>query len=549
MDALAAYAEIKSHAAEMQNVHMRDLFNTDPKRFEKYTLQAPHLFLDYSKNRITEKSLELLFKLAEESALSNKIKALFSGEKVNSTENRSALHTALRLPLEILEAKQTSMFSAKHPEICNDILACRKKMARLVSKIHENKLLGYSGEPIDTLVSIGIGGSFLGPKMVTEALKPYAKPSLNVHYIANIDGTDLASTLDQINPKTTLFLIQSKSFNTLETLENAREVRKWLESQGVGSSDIKHHFMAVTSNVPSALEFGILQENILPMWDWVGGRYSLWSAIGFPIAFILGMENFEALLKGAHDMDTHFLESPISENMPIILGLIGIWYHNFFDAHSYAILPYDQYLHFLPDHLQQLDMESSGKSISTHGEKLTYHSGPIIWGGEGSNGQHAYHQLLHQGTRIIPCDFIMPLKSHHKVANHHKYLFANCLSQSQALMQGKTLQEAIAELIESGTTKEKAESLAPHKVVEGNKPNNTILLDQLNPTSLGSLISLYEHKVFVQSTIWDINPFDQWGVELGKALGESLFDALDDNGKPINIDASTSGLLDLFKTS
>jgi len=544
LDALPTHNELKGHAKAIKAKHMRQLFESDAARFNKYSIQGPQIFLDYSKNLITEESLSLLFHAAHDASLKQKTKALFSGEllqgeALNNTENRAALHTALRRP------KDSTLpdIILDGVNISKNIRACQDKMAAFVAKIHAKQLLGFTGKPIQTLVSIGIGGSFLGPKMVTEALKPFAIDGFKCHYVANIDSTDLTQTLNNIDPETTLFLLQSKSFSTLETLENAYEVKRYLKLNGLPDEAIAKHFIAVTSNKTAAYKFGITDEHIFPMWDWVGGRYSLWSAIGLPIAFQLGMDNFEALLEGAFEMDQHFQHQDFEENMPVIMALLGIWYHSYFGADSHAILPYDQYLQFFPDHLQQLDMESNGKSVDRSGHALNYNSGPIIWGGIGCNGQHAYHQLLHQGTQLTPADFIVSLSSHNPIGTHHKHLFANCLSQSQALMKGKTYEEALQESLQSGMPEENAKKLAPHKVVKGNQPSNTLILDELNPKSLGTLIALYEHKVFVQSVIWDINPFDQWGVELGKTLSNSLFDQLESGKNDKNIDSSTAGLL------
>jgi len=540
LDSLTAHIELKQHKEEIKNLHMRDLFNQDDNRFARFKIQGPGFLLDYSKNRVTDKSLELLIKAAKEAGLDKRITQLMSGEKINLTEGRPALHTALRSPN--LDQK----FVIDGIDIHQEIRLCRDKMTNLVSDIHNKTFLGYTGKAISTLVSIGIGGSFLGPKMVTEALKPYFIPGLDCHYVANIDGSDIIEALKVIDPETTLFLIQSKSFGTLETIHNASAVKKWLLEKGLNNEQISKQIIAVTSNNEAAIKFGVSENNILPMWDWVGGRYSLWSAIGFPIAFLLGMKNFESLLHGAHEMDNHFSSRDFKHNIPVIMGLLGIWYQNYFDAGSYAILPYDHYLQYLPDHLQQLDMESNGKRVNQHGIELNYQSGPIIWGGVGCNGQHAYHQLLHQGTRLIPSDFIIPIHSHNELGEHHKHLFANCLSQSQALMQGKSYQEALDDLLQSGMDVSEAEELAKHKVINGNQPSNTLLLDKLTPKSLGSLIASYEHKVFVQSVLWDINPFDQWGVELGKSLGDHIYDAMEKPELINSLDKSTAGLLDIF---
>jgi len=545
LDHSPLHQELKTHALDIQSKPMREMFRDDPNRFSSFSVQGPHIFLDYSKNLINQDTLCLLNKTAENAKLHEQIKTLFSGGKfeerlLNHTENRSVLHTALRQPVD-------SSLILNDKNIIEDVKLCREKMANFLQKIHNKQILGFTNKPLRTLVSIGIGGSFLGPKVVTEALKPYAQEGYDCHYLANIDGTDLAEILQKIDPETTLFLLQSKSFGTLETLENAKAVKAWLLKSGVSDAQIRQHFIAVTANNAAAIEFGIDEDHIFPMWDWVGGRYSLWSAIGLPIAFVLGMKNFEALLSGAHEMDQHFLTADFDQNLPVIMALLGVWYQTYFGADSHAILPYDQYLQYFPDHLQQLDMESNGKHVDRDGKDLSYHSGPVIWGGIGCNGQHAYHQLLHQGTRLIPSDFIIPLNSHHDIADHHKHLFANCLSQSQALMQGKNLQEAVDELVATGMSQEKAAQLAPHKVIKGNKPSNTLILEKTTPESIGALIALYEHKVFVQSVLWNINAFDQWGVELGKSLSSDLYQALESVDSQLKFDSSTEGLLNKFK--
>lgn len=540
LDQSNTHSKLVSHAAEMHVTHMRDLFAQEPGRFEKLSLQAPHIFLDYSKNRVTDTTLQLLIESAREAGLPEQIKALVSGEELNNTEKRPALHTALRKP------KGESLF-LNGVDILKEVHETQDRMAAFVQKIHEGEYLGYSGKPINTLVSIGIGGSFLGPKTVTDSLKPYAIEGLSVHYVANIDGTDLTEHLKLVDPETTLFLIQSKSFTTLETIENGDAAKAWLRKQGLSETDLSKHFIAVSANVPAATAYGIAEEHIFPMWDWVGGRYSLWSAIGLPIAFLLGMEAFRELLAGAHAMDQHFEHSPFEANAPVLMALLGIWYGNFFSADSHAVLPYDEYLHYLPEHLQQLDMESNGKHVDRDGNTLHYHTGPIIWGGPGSNGQHAYHQLLHQGTRFISADFIIPLYPHHDLATHHEFLYANCLSQTQALMQGKTEEEAYAELIASGKSEDEARRLAPHKEIAGNKPSNTLILEKTTPASIGALIALYEHKVFVQGVMWGVNSFDQWGVELGKQLGGQIFNCLKGGDVPKQFDDSTLGLIQKFK--
>ena len=548
LTALPGHAKLLTHAQQMKSVHMRELFKEDAQRFERYSLQAPHIFIDYSKNRINHETLQHLVQLAEQAKLKEQIHSLFSGaafqgEALNNTENRPALHTALR---QVLDDKADDILLGSE-NISAEIRACHQKMQAFLAKVHAHAYTGARGKAITTLVSIGIGGSFLGPKMVTDALQPYSIEGFKCFYVANIDSTDLQQTLAKIDPESTLFLIQSKSFTTLETLENANAVIAHLAALGFSEQESSQHLAAVTSNEAAALALGIDPERIFPMWDWVGGRYSLWSAIGLPIAFQVGMANFKALLAGAHDMDEHFYQAPFEHNAPVLLGLIGLWYHNYFAAMTHAVLPYDQHLITFPDHLQQLDMESNGKHVSRSGEVLTYTTGPIIWGGIGCNGQHAYHQLLHQGSHLIPSDFIVCLKNTHPIGNHQAHLFSNCLSQSRALMAGKTKMEAFEELLAQGVTEVEAKRLAPHKENNGNQPSNTLVMESLTPAALGALTALYEHKTFVQSAIWGINPFDQWGVELGKVLGKEIYQAISSSKLADNVDASTKGLLKLFR--
>lgn len=549
LTSLSGHTALLNHFKSMQAVHMRDLFKDNPERFQQFSLQAPHIFIDYSKNRITRETLDYLINLATEAKLEAQIESLFSGAlfqgaHLNNTEKRPALHTALRRPVD----DQTQDLYLDQENISQAVRACQQKMQNFLDKVHAHQYPGAKGKAITTLVSIGIGGSFLGPKMVTDALKPYALLGFQCFYVANIDSTDLSQTLAKIDPASTLFLIQSKSFSTLETLENANAIKRYLAQQGFSDSDISRHLAAVTSNEQVALDLGIDPERIFPMWDWVGGRYSLWSAIGLPIAFTIGMAHFKQLLAGAHDMDRHFRETPFAQNAPVLLALIGIWYHNYFSAMTHAVLPYEQYLATFTDHLQQLDMESSGKHVSKSGEALTYTTGPVIWGGIGCNGQHAYHQLLHQGSHLIPADFIVCLHTHHPIANHHAHLFSNCLSQSRALMTGKTQAEIETELTRQGMVADEVQRLAAHKEHIGNQPSNTLLLNKLTPESLGALTALYEHKTFVQSVIWDINPFDQWGVELGKILGKEIYQTLDTPQKN-DFDSSTQGLMVQYQSA
>lgn len=531
-----SHAKLQAHAKRLANTHMRELFAAQSARFDTMTIESEHVLLDYSKNILDEDCLLDLLELVKDSGLEHYRQQMFSGAKINNTEQRAVLHTALRR-----DTRQALMLDGVN--ISEEIQATKDQVYHFVSALHKGEHLGYTGKGIDTLVSIGIGGSYLGPLLVTEALAPYAKAGLACHFVANIDGTDLSQVLAQINPETTLFVIQSKSFKTQETLENAKAAKTWFMAQGAQHQDVAKHFVAVSSNVEQAQSFGINPEYVFPMWDWVGGRYSLWSAIGLPIAFMVGSDNFEALLSGAREMDEHFCQQPAAGNIPIVMGLLGIWYNNYLGADSHAVLPYDQHLAKLPGYLQQLDMESNGKSVDLEGKALTEQSGPVIWGDVGANGQHAYHQLLHQGTRMVPADFIIAKNVQHELTEHHQHLIANCLAQSQALMAGKTLEQAQAELREAGLSAAEVETLAPHKVIAGNKPSNTLVLDKLSPASLGALIALYEHKVFVQGVIWGLNSFDQWGVELGKTLETRIYKAMQDDSKLAHLDSSTAGLI------
>lgn len=535
---------LKELRERLDTVAMKDLFREDPARAERYCIDGAGLTLDFSKNRITDEVVEALLALARRCGLEARREALLGGERVNVTENRPALHTALRNP-------GTSTILVDGQDVVAEVRQTLDRMESLVNEVLEQRRTGYSGKPFSDVVSIGIGGSYLGPKLVGEALQPFTQGGLRCHYVANIDGTEICETLRQVNPETTLFLIQSKSFRTQETLENSKVARQWFLERCPEAAAVSRHFMAVTANVPAAQEFGIDPDNVFPMWDWVGGRYSLWSAIGLPIALTVGMANFRALLAGAHAMDEHFRTAPLAQNLPVVMAMLGIWYNNFWGAETHAILPYDHYLRSLPDHLQQLDMESNGKSVCQAGTSLAWHTGPVIWGGVGANGQHAYHQLIHQGTRLIPADFIIPLTTHNPVATHHADLFANCLSQSRAMMAGKSLDEARAELAAEGHPREEVERLAPHKVIPGNKPSNTLTMAKVTPETVGALIALYEHRTFVQGVIWDVDSFDQWGVELGKQLGKEILPRLiGDAGDPGGTsDSSTDRLIERFRSA
>lgn len=531
---------LEHHQKDLQETSMRALFEADPERFPHFLLKAAGLTLDYSKNRINRETPDKLMALARHCALPEHIEAMFRGDAINRTEARPALHTALRT------ADPSASLMVNGEDILPEVRQTLDRMAAFVADIHSGKRKGLSGQAFTDVVSIGIGGSYLGPKLVTEALTPFHN-GLRSHFVANIDGSDISEVLRQVKPETTLFLIQSKSFGTQETLANARVARDWFLRNGGSESVIADHFVAVTTNRDAATAFGLDENNLFPMWDWVGGRYSLWSAIGLPIALSTGMDNFRALLAGAHELDEHFRTAPLEQNLPTVMAMLGIWYNNFWHAESHAILPYDHYLASLPGHLQQLDMESNGKRVTEDGAPVNYPTGPIIWGGVGANGQHAYHQLIHQGTRLIPCDFIIPLRTHNPVGNHHTALFANCLSQSQAMMRGKTLEEARQELSEEGKSPEDIDRLAPHKVIPGNQPNNLLMMDQLTPRTLGALIALYEHRTFVQGVIWGLDSFDQWGVELGKQLGKDILRQLEDDQPANSGDSSTDGLIELFR--
>ncbi|WP_122666677.1 glucose-6-phosphate isomerase [Pseudomonas viridiflava] len=538
--ALPAWQALNQHREAMQDFSMREAFNADPQRFSQFTLSSCGLFLDYSKNLINAETRDLLVKLANEVGLKDAIKAQYDGELVNSSEGRPALHTALRRPVgDKLQVNGVNVMPEVHKVL--------NQMTDLVGRIHDGLWRGYTEKPITDVVNIGIGGSFLGPELVSEALLSYAQKGVRCHYLANIDGSEFHELTMKLRAETTLFIVSSKTFTTLETLKNATAARAWYLAQGGSEAELYRHFIAVSSNNAAAVAFGIREENIFPMWDWVGGRYSLWSAIGLPIALAIGMSNFKELLSGAYSMDQHFLTAPFEQNMPVLLGLLGVWYGNFWGAQSHAILPYDHYLRNITKHLQQLDMESNGKSVRQDGTPTATDTGPVIWGGVGCNGQHAYHQLLHQGTQLIPADFIVPIVSFNPVSDHHQWLYANCLSQSQALMIGKTRAEAETELRDKGLSEEDVQKLAPHKVIPGNRPSNTLVVERISPRRLGALVAMYEHKVFVQSVIWGINAFDQWGVELGKEMGKAVYQRLTGGTDEPADDASTQGLINYFR--
>ncbi|MBA34326.1 MAG: glucose-6-phosphate isomerase [Oleispira sp.] len=541
LQSLDIWKQLQKHFGDIHQQHMLDWFQQDKQRFDRFNLTAAGLTLDYSKNRITSETMDLLNQLAKKRNLPEQINALFKGELVNRSEKRPALHTALRN-----FSDRPIMVDGK--DVMPEVRDTMSRMEEFCWKIRRKHWRGYTNKPFTDVVSIGIGGSFLGPKLASSALKPYNDSHINVHYLANIDGSHITEILKHLNPETTLFIVQSKSFGTQETLKNALACRQWFLDNGGVVNDLQKHFAAVSANVEKAVEFGIAEENIFPMWDWVGGRYSLWSAIGLPLAISIGIDNFRNMLRGAHEMDEHFRTAPMEKNMPVIMALLGVWYVNFFNINSQAILPYDHYLRGLPAHLQQLDMESSGKSVGIDGHKVDYHTGPIIWGGVGSNGQHAYHQLLHQGTHFSPSDFILPMRTHNPIDNFHAMLVSNALSQSQALLTGKSKEQALDECLKAGLNKQEAEELAAQKVIPGNRPSNTLYFPKSTPHSVGALIALYEHKVAAQGMLWGINSFDQWGVELGKDMGNNILAALEGEDFNATFDSSTNGLVDAYKT-
>lgn len=537
----SAWKALKLHADAMAKIHMRDLFAADPDRFDKFSLRVGKMFLlDYSKNILNEETLSLLLGLATERKLEQWRERMFTGERINTTEDRSVLHVALR-------NRSNRPIKAGNVDVMPQVNAELEHMRRFSEEVRSGAWTGCTGKPITDVVNLGIGGSDLGPKMVCEALHNYASDRLRIHFVSNIDGTQLSDVCRRADPETTLFIIASKTFTTPETLANAMAAREWLLQQtGKDNSIVANHFVAVSVNRVAVANFGINPDNMFVFWDWVGGRYSLWSAIGLPIALFIGMDRFIQLLEGAHEMDEHFRTAPLRENMPVLMGLLGIWYNNFFDAHTQAIIAYDQYMRYLAMHLQQVDMESNGKSVDREGKPVDYHTGPIIWGEPGVNGQHAFFQLIHQGTRMIPADFIADMECRNEVGDHHHLLLSNYFAQTEALMKGKTAEEARNELEAQGLSGEELEALLPHKCFAGNHPTNTILFDRLTPGSLGGLLALYEHKVFVQGVIWGVNSFDQWGVELGKVLAKNIEQELHDKKVSASHDASTSSLINHY---
>ncbi len=538
-DQTHAFSLLTKHKAEMAETTIKELFVKDKERFDKFSVRFEDILLDYSKNLITDKTKAILVALANECELDDAIERMFTGDVINQTENRAVLHTALR-------NRSNSPIAVDGHEIMPDINAVLEKMKVFSEKVISGNWKGYSGKAITDVVNIGIGGSDLGPVMVTEALKPY-KNHLSLHFVSNVDGTHLAEVLKKINPGTTLFLIASKTFTTQETMSNAISAREWFVANGGSAKEVAKHFVALSTNEKLVTAFGIDPDNMFGFWDWVGGRYSLWSAIGLSISLSVGYENFIELLDGAHAMDKHFRTADFNENMPVILALLGIWYNNFHGADTQVILPYDQYMHRFAAYFQQGDMESNGKQIGRDGIEVSYQTGPIIWGEPGTNGQHAFYQLIHQGTKLIPADFLAPAISHNPIGQHHQMLLSNFFAQTEALMNGKTREVVVEELIKAGKSQVEIEELAPFKVFKGNRPTNSILFKLLTPRTLGSLIAMYEHKIFVQGVIWNIYSFDQWGVELGKQLANQILPELTGNEAITSHDSSTNGLINAYK--
>ncbi|HEX6847962.1 MAG TPA: glucose-6-phosphate isomerase [Chitinophagaceae bacterium] len=536
----SAWRSLQEHSSEMKNVHMRELFQHDPDRFSGYSISSRDIVFDYSKNIINDTTIQLLLQLANECRLKDGIDSMFNGEKINETEGRAVLHTALR------NLSGEPVF-AEGVDVMPEVRKVLKQMNDFCNRIHDGRWRGYTGKRIKYIVNIGIGGSDLGPLMVTEALKPYWLEDIQTFFVSNIDGTHIAEVLKKIKPERTLFLIASKTFTTQETMTNAFTAREWFLDHAIDEKHIAKHFAALSTNQPEVVKFGIHKRNMFRFWDWVGGRYSLWSAIGLSIALTIGYKNFEELLAGAYESDQHFKNTSFEKNVPVIMALIGLWYTNFFGAQSEAILPYDQYLHRFAAYFQQGNMESNGKSIDRNGELVEYSTGPIIWGEPGTNGQHAFYQLIHQGTPLIPCDFIGVAQSHNPIGDHHQKLMSNFFAQTEALMNGKTEQEGTLELEKAGLSNEGISKLLPYKVFAGNKPTNSFLIKKITPFTLGQLIAFYEHKIFVQGIIWNIFSFDQWGVELGKQLANKILPELKDDERISSHDSSTNNLINIFK--
>lgn len=534
-----AFKYLADHFITINESSIKELFANDPERFDKFSIYLGDILLDYSKNRINEETMALLIQLARECKLKDAIEAMFNGEKINETEKRAVLHTALR-------NRSGKPVLTEGKDVMPDIQAVLERMKDFSGRVISGDWKGFTGKEITDVVNIGIGGSDLGPVMVTEGLKAY-KTRLNMHFVSNVDATQIAETLKELDPETTLFLIASKTFTTQETMANANSAKEWFLKSGAKEADVAKHFAALSTNESGVSAFGIDTKNMFEFWDWVGGRYSLWSAIGLSICLAIGFDKFEELLTGAYEADEHFRNAEFEENIPVIMALLGIWYNNFFEAESSAILPYDQYLHRFAAYFQQGDMESNGKYIDRNGKRVDYETGPIIWGEPGTNGQHAFYQLIHQGTKLIPCDFIAPAISHNPLAKHHQMLLSNFFAQTEALMNGKSEEEVVAELKKAGKSEAEIKELTPFKVFEGNRPTNSFLIKEITPKTLGALIALYEHKIFVQGIIWNIFSFDQWGVELGKQLANKILPELEGNAEVESHDSSTNGLINQYK--
>lgn len=535
-----AWQALAAHYAEIKDEPMRNMFAADPERFHHFSLQFEDILFDYSKNRVTKETINLLVQLAEECELPQRRVQMFAGEKINNTEGRAALHTALR-------NRFGEPVYVDGEDVMPEVLAELDHIREFTREVRSGEWKGYTGKQITDVVNIGIGGSDLGARMACEALSPYTQPDLKIHFVSNVDGTQITEILNHLDPETCLFIIASKTFTTQETMTNAATAREWFLVSAEIDSAVARHFAAVSTNTSAAETFGIDPANVFGFWDWVGGRYSLWSVVGLPIALAVGMKRFEEMLEGAHAMDQHFLNAPLDQNIPVIMAMLGVWYSNFFAASSHAVLPYDQYLDKLVDYLQQLDMESNGKSVTRDGQAVDYKTGPVIWGRAGTNGQHAFYQLIHQGTRLVPCDFIAPIESQNPVGEHHKILLANFFAQTEALMKGRTEAEARKMLQDTGLDEAAIKERLPHVIFQGNRPSNSVLFRKLTPRTLGSLLALYEHKVFVQGVIWDVNSFDQWGVELGKQLAQNILPELEGDAEISSHDASTNGLINYYK--
>lgn len=536
----SAWQELLTHKISGDGTSIKDFFASDTSRFDRYHIKFEDLLIDYSKNRITDKTIELLLELAEETGLKQGIAAMFSGEEINKTEKRAVLHTALR-------NRSLKPVMVDGEDLMPDVRNVLAHMKEFSTSVINGAWKGYTGKPISTIVNIGIGGSDLGPVMVTEALKPYKIPHMETYFVSNVDGSDISEVLKKVDAETTIFMIASKTFTTQETMTNADTARAFFLDKAKEVDHIKKHFVALSTNEEKVIEFGIDPKNMFGFWDWVGGRYSLWSAIGLSIACTIGFNNFEELLEGAHSMDNHFESNEFDKNIPVILALLGIWYNNFHDADSHALLPYDQYMHRFAAYFQQGDMESNGKSVDRNGNKVHYQTGSIIWGEPGTNGQHAFYQLIHQGTKLVPCDFLAPAISQNPIGDHHQKLMSNFFAQTEALMNGKSEGEVVSELTSQGMSEEEIMELKKYKVFNGNIPTNSILFKQLTPRTLGSLIAMYEHKIFVQGFIWNIFSFDQWGVELGKQLAKKVLADLNNDDVIDSHDSSTNGLINAYK--